>query len=206
MRIIDVSLPLSNRTPTYPGNQPTVVETVDNPASPNVASVITMGSHSGTHVDAPSHSIRGAKSLDQLDLQAFYGPCRLLDMTACETSVTAADLQKADIKSGERILIKTANSKRGFAEFYDDYVFLAPDGAEYLAGLGVALVGIDTLSIKQRGNPDNTAHTAFMEKDIPIIEGLNLKKAEAGVYTLVAFPLAFQDIDGSPVRAVLIED
>ena len=103
-------------------------------------------------------------------------------------------------------MLKTKNSSRGFDVFYDDYVFLSPEGADYLADMGVALVGIDSLSIKQRGSPDNTPHTLLLSNSIPIIEGLVLSSVEASEYTLCAFPLAFVGIDGSPIRAVLISD
>jgi arylformamidase len=108
------------------------------------------------------------------------------------------------VQAGERLLFKTNNSIRGFNEFYDDYVFLESEAAQHLGAIRAALVGIDALSVKQRGSPDNTAHTALLEKSIPIIEGLNLVDVDAGEYTLCAFPLAFKDIDGSPARAVLL--
>jgi arylformamidase len=113
-------------------------------------------------------------------------------------------LRAQDIHQSERLLFKTSNSLRGFDRFYDDYVYLEPEAARYLVSVGVMLVGIDALSVKQRGAQDNTAHTALLSKAVPIIEGLNLTEVEAGEYTLCAFPLAFKEIDGSPARAVLM--
>lgn len=201
--IIDISLPISANMPTYPGTAPTQIREVRSGSGTSVLSEISLTSHAGTHIDAPSHSVPDTKSIDALPLDHFYGPCRVLDMTQCKSSISEADLRVHDIQKNERVLFKTSNSLRDFDTFFDDYIYLETQAAHYLSDLGVALVGIDSLSIKQRGVPDNTAHTALLSKDIPILEGIRLASVEPGRYTLVAFPLAFRGIDGSPVRAIL---
>lgn len=203
MKIFDISLPLNSKTIIYPGNTNLEINSLRSPSG-NFLSEITLGSHTGTHIDAPSHSIEGASSIDQVDLETFVGTCRVLDLSNVKESISVADLEVKNIQAGERILLKTNNSTRGFDSFYDDYVFLSSDAAVYLAQLEVRLVGIDFLSIKQRGSKDNRPHTELLSKDIPIIEGLNLKDVEEGEYQLVALPLAFSGIDGSPTRAVLV--
>jgi len=190
--------------PVYPGTSETRIETVRSASGGAVLSEITMTSHAGTHIDAPNHALAGGHGIDSIPLDTFFGRCRVLDLTACHSSISKEDLLPYDVKAGERILFKTNNSVRGFDEFYDDYVFLESEAAEHLAIIGVALVGIDSLSVKQRGTQDNRAHTALLAKSIPIIEGLNLADASTDEYTLCAFPLAFKGIDGSPARAVLI--
>lgn len=201
-KIIDISLPISPQMPVYPGTDNTKIDTVTSPSG-NVLSVITLTSHAGSHVDAPSHSIPGAPNISDIPLDTFYGECRVINLTKSETQITKEDLSAHNISKGERILLKTKNSLRGFKKFYDDYVFLSPDGAEYLASLGVSLVGIDSLSIKQKGSTDNSPHTNLLSKNIPILEGINLSEADEDVYTICAFPLSFSGIDGSPVRAIL---
>lgn len=207
MKIIDISLPLNNQTPVYPKNVPIVVNVHQKmPEGSSHLSSITFGSHSGTHIDAPAHCIPGTLTLDKLPLEHFIGPVRVLDFSA-ETAecVTKDMLEKKNIKIGERILLKTRNSLRGFKEFYTDYVYLDGDGADYLAGLGVMLIGIDTLSIKKSGGPDNRPHLSFLSKNIPIVEGLDLSAAAEGEYELFCLPLKFTDIEGAPARAVLIQ-
>lgn len=201
--IIDISLPISADMPTYPGTAPTQIHEVRSGSGTSVLSEISLTSHVGTHIDAPSHSVPGALSIDALPLDHFYGSCRVLDLTQCGSSISADSLKLHNIQPGERVLFKTANSLRGFDAFYDDYVYLEGSAAQYLSKLGVSLVGIDSLSIKQRGAKDNTAHTALLAKSIPILEGINLGEVDPGEYELIAFPLAFRGIDGSPVRAVL---
>jgi arylformamidase len=196
-------LPIYDGMPVYPGTIDTKIEPVKSGSGTSVLSNIQMSSHTGTHVDSPVHGIPGGETLKQLDLQSFYGPARVLDMTKCSEAVGVAELQEAGVQAGERVLLKTKNSLAGFDKFRDDFIYLAPDAAEYLGQLGVALVGIDALSIKQRGAKENTSHVALMSRRIPILEGINLKDVEEGEYTLAAFPIALQ-YDGAPARAVLI--
>ena len=204
MKILDISLPIQQGMPVYPGTGEVKVEQIKSQTGTSVLSHLEMSSHTGTHVDAPAHTVPGADTLDKVDLETFYGPARVLDMSDSKQAVTTDDLQAKGVIAGERILLKTNNSGRGFKQWYDDYVYLAPDAAEYLAQLGVRLVGIDSLGIKKRGEPDNTSHTALQSRQIPILEGLNLKDVEEGEYTLAAFPIALQ-FDGAPTRAVLIK-
>ncbi len=205
MKIIDISLPIFEGMTVYPGTEPTKIETVASPTGTSVVSVIKLTSHAGTHIDSPIHSLPNTGGIDSYDLSTFYGPCRVLDVSAAKEQIRLTDIEKYDIQKGERILFKTSNSSRGMDEFYDDYVFLGSDAAEFLADVGVVIVGIDGLSIKQRGSSDHTPHTALLGKGIAIIEGLDLKKADEGEYTLSAFPLNVGPIDGSPIRAVLIK-
>ena len=207
MKIIDISIPLNNQTIVYPGNVPVSVTLHQSmPESSSASSSITFGSHTGTHIDAPAHAISGALTLDKIPLKNFIGLCRVLDFSKESTeSVTKEMLTAKNIKTGERILLKTRNSIRGFKEFYDDYVYLDGDAAEYLAGLESLLVGIDSLSVKKRGGKDHRPHTSLLYKNIPIVEGLNLIDVNEGEYELICLPLSFTDIDGSPARAILIK-
>lgn len=192
MKIFDISLLLNEQTITYPGTTALKITPTRSSVTGSALSEITLSSHAGTHIDAPAHVIEGGKTIDQIKLDTFFGPCRVLDLTQVKDGILVKDLEGKNIKEGERILLKTTNS------------FLTSDAASYLAGLNIKLVGIDSLSIKQRGLKDNRAHTELLSKDIPIIEGLNLAEIEEGKYTLIAFPLSFTGIDGSPARIVLI--
>ncbi len=204
-QILDISLPLHEGTIVYPGNPSIELEEMGSAASGSILSKIIFGSHTGTHIDAPKHVISGGKPLDQIPLEAFIGPCRVIDCTHDEISVKKETLEQANIQKGERILLKTTNSQRGYDVFYEDFVFVSGEAAAYLAEKEVALVAIDYLSIKQKGSKDNTPHTNLLSKDIPIVEGIDLSKVEAGEYFLVILPLKFIGIDGSPARAILLK-
>jgi arylformamidase len=100
--------------------------------------------------------------------------------------------------------VKTSNSLRGYDRFYADYVWLDGDAAIFLAGKGIALFGIDYLSVKQKGGADNRPHTALLDKDIVIFEGLDLSAVEPGRYFFAGLPLRLVGLDGAPARAVLL--
>jgi len=204
-KIIDISIPLTEKTIVYPGNPQIEIQEIKSEASKSIISKIVSGSHNGTHIDAPRHAIEGGKSIDDLSLDVFMGPCRVIDCTGDSSSVSKDTLENHAILDGERILLKTSNSLRGYDAFHPDFVYLSPEGAEYLAAAGAKLVGIDYLSIKQKGSKDNRPHTALLKHDIPIIEGIDLSKVEPGEYTIVAFPLKYVGLDGAPARVVLLQ-
>lgn len=201
--MIDISISIGQNTIIYPHNPPVKITMFKNPGGFSYLSQISIGSHTGTHIDAPKHVLKDGAMIHALPLHIFVGPCRVLDMTASNVSITKKDLLKKNIQTKERILFKTKNSLKGYNTFYSDYIFLSSDGAVYLAEKKAMLVGIDYLSIKQRGSKDNTPHTALLNNAIPILEGIDLSQAKERSYFLVALPLKFDSIEASPCRAVL---
>ena len=202
-KIIDISLPLSDKTIVYPGNPEVKIAMM--PGKTSTHSEITIGSHTGTHLDAPRHVFKSGAGVDRVDLNKIVGECRVLDMTRVKEAIGVDDLKKEEIKKGERILVKTKNSKRGFEKFYDNYVYLGGEAAEFLAKKKITLFGIDYLSVKKRGGPDNRPHTELLKNGVVIFEGLDLSKAKPGKYFFVGLPLKFAGLDGAPARAILLE-
>lgn len=202
MKIFDVSLPLLEKTIVYPGNPGVRIRGIKTKTS--VISEITFGSHTGTHADAPRHVFPKGAGVDRLSLDVCIGSCRVLDCARARDCVRVADLRAARIRKGERILIKTQNSRRGFRKFYDDYVYLHGEAARFLAERGVVLFGIDYLSIKQRGSSDNRPHTELLRRRVVVFEGLDLSRVRPGRYQFIGLPLKFVGLDGAPARAVLV--
>ncbi len=200
--VIDISLPLYQGMITYPGNPELKIRPLLGRTS--LITEINMGSHTGTHVDAQSHVFPKGKPIDSIKLSRFVGECRVVNMTHVKKAVMVADLAKENIKKGERILVKTKNSLKGFNKFYNNYIYLDGDAAEYLAKKNIGLFGIDYLSVKQKGSADHRPHTALLKKNIPIFEGLDLSKVSPGKYFFIGLPLRFIDMDGAPARAVLV--
>ncbi len=201
--IIDISIPLNGNTPVYPGNPKVGITHFPSASGQSFNSQILLGTHVGTHIDAPAHAFRTGKKIQDFPLSYFVGPARVLDLTQSKISISVEDVKIKSVEKGERILLKTSNSSRGFSKFYDDYVFLSAEAAEYLASLEITLVGIDAFSIKQKGSKDNRPHTALLSKNIPIIEGLNLSVVEEDNYYLIAAPLSTETDDAAPARAIL---
>ena len=203
-QIIDISLPLNDKTVIYPGTSPLSIKSSESLATKSVLSTITLSSHTATHIDAPKHADLANPAIDSIPLSNFIGKVRVVDFSDCKETISTSDIEKIKPLKHERLLFKTTNSSRGFENFYSDFVYLSSDAAMYLANANINLVGIDSWSIKKKGSTDNTSHTAFLKKGIPIVEGLNLKEADEGTYFLIVLPLRFTGLDGSPARAVLL--
>jgi arylformamidase len=205
--IYDISVPLVNDGLVYPGNPPisiTPQQEVAKGASANV-SLLSLGSHSGTHVDAPKHFFDDGLPVDALSLDVLMGPATLICVEDDVMAVTEAHLRLHELTGHQRVLIKSRNSS--FVrqrDFQKDYTYLAPDGAAYLAQLGVKLVGVDYLSIEQFHSGHHRTHRTLLEKGIVIVEGLDLSAPPMGPYDLRVLPLRIAGIDGAPARAVLV--
>ena len=203
-KFIDVTVPLSAALPTFPGDPPfqiDVTHRMEGGDSYNV-SRLTVGTHAGTHVDAPFHFIKGGATVDELALEILIGKVRVVDLGG-KDSVERADLEALDLREDQRVLIKTRNS--GLLRqkaFQEDYVWLSPDAATYLAQVGIKLVGFDYLSIEKLGSRDYAAHVALLEAGVVIVEGLDLSEIEPGEYDMVCLPLRIAGADGSPARVV----
>jgi arylformamidase len=203
--IIDISWPITPTMTAYKNRRlVTVAHTKTFQRDAARESMITLGSHTGTHVDAPAHFLSEGATIDQILLEPLVGPCKVLDMTRCGEEITPADLESCDIQAGDRVLFKTRNSLREPAAVFDPtFVFLGMQGAQWLAARGVLAVGIDYLGI-ERGQPGHETHQALLGSGIPIIEGLRLAGAHPGHYTLVCLPLLLMGLDGAPARAILM--
>jgi arylformamidase len=205
--IYDVSMPIASGGVTYPGNPPIEIaaqQEIARGGSSNV-SRIAFGSHTGTHIDAPKHFFDDGVGVDSIALEILMGDAMLVDVGKDVMSVGERELRLHELTGYERVLIKTRNSSfiRG-AEFVRDYTYLAPDGAEYLASLGVKLVGIDYLSIEQFHSGHHRTHRTLLERGIVIVEGLDLSVPPNGPYELRCLPLRLVGLDGAPARAVLV--
>jgi arylformamidase len=207
--IFDISVPIRTGGVVYPGNPPILItpqQAISLGAGANV-SRIDFGSHSGTHVDAPKHFFDDGAGADALPLDVLVGRARLIAMGDDVKCVGEAELRKHDLDGVERLLIRTRNSAwlaSGSTEFHPDYTFVAPDGAAYLAGLGVRLVGVDYLSVEQFHSGHHRTHRTLLEREIVIVEGLVLSEPPPGDYDLYCLPLKLVGLDGAPARAVLV--
>jgi arylformamidase len=202
----DVSVPLTNGMLHWPTDPPVAITRVKDMAkgdSTNV-SLLSMGAHTGTHVDAPVHFLPGAKGVDAIDFSALIGRARVLEISSLE-SITVQDLKSHRIRQGERILFKTTNSANLWHErpFMEDFVYLSDEAADYLLAQGAKLVGADYLSIGSYRHGGGVVHRRLLQGGVWIVEGLNLHGVAPGTYDMVCLPLRVVDGDGAPARCVL---
>jgi arylformamidase len=204
---IDVTLNMKSGMPHWPGDPPVILERVHDMRQGDEVNLsrMTMGVHSGTHVDAPIHFIKDGTGIDRIPLDSLVGPARVIEMTA-QAGITEKDLAGQGVAKGERILLKTGNSTGGILNmdsFTEDFVHLAGSGAKYLAAVGVKAVGIDYLSIGGYKKDGRTVHRMLLAAGIAVIEGLDLSGVAPGGYDMVCLPMKIMDSDGAPARVIL---
>ena len=207
MKLVDVSVPIRDAMTVYRGNPPVRIRPVMTLPRDGVnLSEVCLGSHTGTHVDAPSHFVKRGAAIDRLDLARFIGPAWVADLRRVKGGINAIDLARARIpRASRRVLLRTSNSRwwHPARAFRTDFVYLAADGADWLVERGAQLVGIDYLSIEGYGVPGAPTHKRLLGAGIPIVEGLDLFHVRPGRWQMAAFPLRIQHGDAGLTRAVL---
>ena len=212
MRLYDITVPLSARTPTYPGDPKIEILDWQSLAKGDVAnvSVLHFGAHSATHVDAPAHFIPGASRVDSLPLDALIGEALVVEAAPDREVIDEAFVAAQVAPETKRVLFKTRNSSFWNSElphFHENYTYIDAKAARKLVEFGVSLVGIDYLSVEKFHQGHHETHLALLSNGIVIVEGLNLTDVSAGRYELICLPLKIADGtgDGAPARAVLRE-
>lgn len=206
-RWIDVSMGLRDGMVHWPDDPPVEIKRARDldRGDPATVSRLSLGAHSGTHLDAPAHFFPEGAGIDAMPLDATIGPARVAEI-GDPTAVTPEALQRLDVREGERLLLKTRNSLRARQQteaFQEDFAHLTPEAATWLAERRLRCVGIDALSVAGFGTDAGATHRPLLEAGVWIIEGLMLSGVEPGVYELVCLPLRVEGGDGAPARAVL---
>jgi len=192
--------------PTYPGDTPFQMKPLLRIAEGKGCnlSALQMGTHTGTHVDPPWHFVEEGIRVDELPLEVLIGKAYVASVRGVP-AVTAASLEAAGIPEGvERLLIQTDNSFGAWEspQFEPRFVYLAPDGADWVVQKGIRLVGIDYLSVEQFGATEPLTHRTLLAAGVIAVEGLNLRALEPGWVELVCLPLRIEGGDGAPARVV----
>ena len=206
MPIFDVSLPLGPTTPLYPGDPPFVLDMYRTFAGGDstCGSRLSMGSHNGTHIDAPLHFIENGAPVDTIPPEALVGPCLLVDVGEADL-ITREVLRPLGLAGHKRLLFRTKNSAWIASRFQEEFVAFSADGARYVADLGPVLIGIDSPSLDPRGVQGHPAHNAILgSKTIRgAIEWLNLAGIEPGEYELFCGLLRVTAAEAAPCRVFL---
>ena len=210
MTIFDVTVPLRNGLPTWPGDPLVDINdfrSLSNGDGANVTA-LNFGAHSATHVDAPAHFIEGATKVESLDLNVLIGEAEVVEVPEDAYAITKEFVLAHCSPGAQRILFKTRNSAfwdQPKLEFRRDFTYLDLEAAQTLVQRGAKLVGIDYLSIEKFDSEKHETHLALLSHGVVIVEGLNLSDIPAGKYELICLPLRLQSNqgDGAPARVVL---
>jgi arylformamidase len=204
---IDVSVSLHSGMVHWPDNPPVRIERALNIEHGDAANVseISMGAHTGTHMDGPIHFVPFGKGLDEMPLTATIGRARVIEISDPE-AVKPDELRSYRLQRGEGVQFKTQNSARSWSseeEFIEDFVYVSREAARYLADRGIRTVGVDYLSVGGFRKDGAETHQTLLEAEIWVIEGLDLSEVEPGEYEPVCLPIKIEQSDGAPARAVL---
>lgn len=207
-KIYDITVAISAETPIYkgdPGVEITSFKSIAAGSSANVSHA-AFGVHTATHVDAPNHFIEGARRIHELDPQKLLGLCRVIEVPDDVVGIEPEHV--GNIDGVTRVLFKTRNSafwNTPELGFRTDFTYLTPATAKLLVNNGVVLVGIDYLSIEKSGSPGHPVHMTLLEKEVVILEGVDLREVPPGDYELICMPLKYigGGGDGSPARTFL---
>lgn len=205
--LIDISPRLAPDLAVFPGDTPLSRELLLEleRGDPVTLSTLRATVHLGAHVDAPSHYGAGAASIDELPLDRFVGPCRVLHVTVRPGALVSwASVHQAlgGRETTPRLLLATGTYPDA-TRFDRKFAGIEPGVARELGRQGVELLGVDTPSVDPADSKELPAHAACLESGITILEGLVLDGVAEGAYELIALPLRLAGFEASPVRAIL---
>jgi arylformamidase len=205
--IIDITVPMQSEMPVWPGTtgvRLTPILRLENGDSSNL-SQLDCNLHTGTHVDAPSHFLKGGTTVEKLPLNVLVGPAFVAHLLEVKY-ITPEDLSGLNLPSGvKRLLLCTRNSEWWITkttEFRKDFVALTPDAAQWIVDNGISLIGVDYLSVQRYGD-DSVTHEILLGAGTVALEGLNLSGVQSGFYELICLPLRLVGAEAAPARAVL---
>ena len=210
MKIVDLTHFISPNMPAYPGTEPPTFNTECTiEAVGFLEKKMGLYSHTGTHIDAPAHIIRGAKTLDQFSADKFIGNAYSVDLTRIYgpvIDISALEPHEDSINKNEFVLLNTGWSRYwGTERYFADYPVLSAEAAVWLNGFGLKGLGLDVISPDRVGSTDFPIHRIFLAQNTIMIENLtNLQALPAKEFMFSCFPLKIEQADGSPVRAVAI--
>ncbi len=229
-KIIDITIPISPFMRVFPGDPKPSIEKICTIEKEGFAlSDLSLGSHTGTHVDAPSHVFDDGLPVDKLELENLMGMALLLDFTSIADALTVDILEKALQNTGVSedipiLLLKTEGASRELkgieeidfqsmkSEFQNEEyeegetcpAYLDETAASWILKKGFKTVGIDSFSIDNLHSESLPVHHLLLSNNVNIVECLELSSVEAGIYFFLCLPLKIEGCDGAPARALLI--
>ncbi|MCK9628624.1 MAG: cyclase family protein [Bacteroidales bacterium] len=208
MKIIDLTQTISSDMPVYPGTgQPLILQATSVEWEGFAEKLITFYSHTGTHIDAPSHVLAGKKSLDKFEADKFVGDAMVVDVSCCPGGVIdevfIAKYEEELTQVDFLLFYSGWASKWGTEDYFKGFPVLTHEATIWLTQHRLKGVGFDSISADSVSAQELTNHKLFLGSNMIIIENLcNLDKLMGKIFTFICLPLKIKDSDGSPARAV----
>lgn len=209
--VIDLSYEMQHQMCAFPGDPTIEIATYNNYSNGYFLSLVSTGTHVGTHVDAPVHKIPGAKGLSEIPVEGYIGfrtyVADFSDIAERDGEITAAMLEAhaEEIAGCDAIIFRTGWSKyNGTLEFFRNFPGLSEDTIPWFEKMGIHLLGLDMPSVHYILHAE--VHEGLLSRDIYLVESLtNLENISAKYVQFFAVPLKLKGVDGFPVRAFAIE-
>jgi arylformamidase len=204
-KIYDISVDIQMGMPTYPGDAKFKSRKLKSVEKDGYEiHRLSLGNHTGTHVDAPAHFIQNGATITELPLDILNGRVRVVEILDKE-KVGLEAVKELQLQNDFRILFKTRNSSlwKSRKRFQKNYVYLTLDAAKYLAENDIKLIGFDYLSLEKFGDSEHPVHRYLLGNQVIILEGLNLLEVEEGEYEMCCLPMKLAGLDGAPARVIL---
>jgi arylformamidase len=204
-KIYDISVDIQMRMPTYPGDAKYKSRKLKSVETDGYEiHRLTLGNHTGTHVDAPAHFIQNGVTITEIPLDILNGRTRVVEIQD-KQKVSLEEVQNLKLQNDFRILLKTRNSSlwKTKKRFQKNYVYLTLDAAKYLTENDIKLIGFDYLSLEKFDDSQHPVHRYLLGNHVIILEGLNLSNVEEGEYEMCCLPMKLRGLDGAPARVIL---
>ena len=207
--VIDLTHPVIDQMPVFPGDPPVSITRHHDYQNGYLVSRLVMGTHTGTHIDAPVHNIRGAQAVDEMPIERFFGTALVIDLTqmsACEDISSQHLAPFTDKVSGvSAVIIKTGWGRRfGQDDFFTSFSGLSESAVDWFCTNGISLIGLETPSVHAERHRE--IHERMLSRGIVVVESLaGVDKIRRDYVEFFAVPLRLEGLDGSPVRAFAVE-
>jgi arylformamidase len=210
MKIFDISIPLNEKTPVWPGdaNIKLITTASRTQGTDFHVSKFSIGAHNGTHIDAPYHFWEDGNKLQDINISHFVTKTLVIEYSGSD-HISEEFLKKIDLKGIKSILLKTSNSKwinKSDEPFHKDFIAIDSTAANWCVKNEIKLIGIDYFSIEQYDTDNHEVHKILLRNNVIILEAINLSDVPQGDYQLFCPPLKIAAPDGAPVRAILVKD
>ena len=203
--IINISKKISGNTAVWPGDSAVQIETMMSTSAGDIVNLTTLrfSAHTASHADAPYHVTDKGETIDQLNLQPYWGLAQVITVNKTDGPMLPEDFVEYDLSLAPRVLVRTPVGQFTYDRFPDKIPYPSPELSNFLKKAGIILYGTDAPSMDAIDSEDLPGHQAMIKNKIAILEGLDLNLANDGLYELSALPLNIVGGDGSPVRAAL---
>ena len=212
MRIIDLTQRISVAMPVYPGTEPPRLDPANTyEANGFRETLLTMFSHTGTHMDAPAHLYPHRTTLDAFPADQFVGKALVIDCTDIPDSgsIGMERINRTLADQADYLLIRTGwDARWGTPAYFGEYPVITHEVADYLISSGKKGIGLDVIGVDPIADENLTIHKKlFLNNEIVVIENLcHLDQCGNSLFTFCALPLKYENADGAPIRAIAMLD